>query len=422
MSDILQYAQEWIDWVKARPPGQRFEAAIAPDRVRDDERAGAVDGQAFEPEASYFSVRIAEMYLRNGGEYFRQFLPMAVTLAQFSQGGQPRTIPFFLNNQKLQEALGSAGGGLGLVRMKNVYALRYLPVNADGLSLFCGLFRTVHQDFAAALLDLLAEVGNKLGGPAVGQSVEVAQTVYTRISRIVGLKDVEFRFGNMDGDALARGSGYRVFAGGSERPLVHGELVMAGGRLYRDANGKREEITDCDYCVIALERLESRAADGQLPSLPLHKLWTEAARNLAEKRNDDADATFNKLQAEVLLTPDLTETDRLVALALYQKKWTQTRDALIAPRSGTARSGGAQSFRAGLNEEIDRRGGSKVAAVAEIVAKQIRSAAPIESVDDISTDEAKELVAAFKGTAVNAALNRDVAGLFAAARLRGSVH
>jgi hypothetical protein len=415
------YAQDWIDWVKARPPDQRFEAAIPPDRVIDDERARAVDGRPFEPEASYFSVRIAEMYLRNGGEYFRQFLPMAVTLAQFTQGGQARTLPFFLNNQKLHDALGAAGPGLGLIRMKNIYALRYLPVNADGLSLFCGLFRTVHQDFAAALLDLLAEVGNKLGGPAMGQGAEVAQTVYSRLSRIVGLREVEFRFGNLDGDALANGSGYRVFAGASDRRLTPNELVMVEGRLYRTVQGKHEEITDCDYCVIALEHLESRAADGQLTSLPLHKYWIEAAKSLAEKRNDEADATFNKLQAEVLLTPDLTEADRLVTLAVYQKKWTQTRDALT-PRAVGARGEGAKAFREGLIKEIDRRGKSDVARVAEIVANEIRNSGAEARPDDISKDEVQQLVAAFKGMPFSASLNRDLASLFTAARHRSRAH
>src|SRR5215469_14189625 len=57
------------------------------------------------------------------------------------------------------------GSDPGAVLAKRAAApLRYVPVNSDGLALFCGLFRTVHQDFAAALLDLQAEVGNKLGG------------------------------------------------------------------------------------------------------------------------------------------------------------------------------------------------------------------------------------------------------------------
>jgi hypothetical protein len=419
MSGISRQVQEWVDWLKARPAGQHFEAAIPPNRVIDDDGAAAVDGRAFEPEASYCSVRIVEMHLKNGAEYFRQFLPMAVTVAQFIQGEQERTLPFFLNNQKLREALGAAGPGLGLVQMKNVYALRHLPANANGLSLFSGLFRTVHEDFAAALLDLLAEVGNKLGGAAVGQAADVAKTLYSRLSGIVGLRAVELRFGNLDGNALSGGSGYRVFAGPADRPLKADDLAMVQGRLHRMVDGHPERITDCDYCVIAIERLESRAADGQLTSLPLHKYWTEAARHLAQKHGDEADATFDKLQAEVLLTPDLTEADRLVALALYQKKWAQIRDALSAGASHRS-ADGRQPFRSGLIREVDRRGNGDLARVAGIVAEEIRNAGPAAAADDISSDEARRLAAAFRGTPFSAALNRDVANLFTAARYRGA--
>src|SRR5689334_2159428 len=395
MNGIVEQAQRWIEWLKARPPAQRFETAIPSNRVFDDSRADAVDGQAFEPEASYFSVRIAQLHLRNGGEYFRQFLPMAVTLSQFSQMGEPRTLPFFLNNDKLQEALGSAGAGLGLVNMKDVYAMRYVPVNADGLSLFCGLFRTVHQDFAAALLDLLAEVGNKIGGSAAAQGAAVAQTVYARLGRIVGLRDVEFLFGNLDGNALANGSGYRVFAGPGDPPLIPAELAMAEGKLCRAVAGGREEVRDGDYCVVAIERLESRAAEGHLTTLPLHKNWVETARNLAAKRGEDADAAFNKLQAEVLTTPDLTEADRLATLAYYQKKWTQTREALT-PRASLARSGGTKPLREGLQEEIERRKASDVTRIAGIVADELQVAAGDAGSEDVSTAEVRRLLDAFK--------------------------
>jgi hypothetical protein len=419
MNGTLQNVREWIDWLKARPPAAQFDATIG--HVLDDEWGALVDGRPFELEASYFSVRIAEMHLKNAGEYFRQFLPMAVTLAQFTQGGQPQALPFFLNNDRLREALGAAGAGVGLIRMKNVYALRHVPVNADGLALFCGLFRIAHQDFAAALLDLLAEIGSKVSG-AAKEGVDVAQTVYSRLARIVGMKDVEFRFGSLDGAALSKGSGYRVFAGPSDRPLLPRDLMMVEGKLYYGADGHREEITGCDYCVVALERLESRAADGQLTSLPLHRLWNEVARHLAERRADEADAAFTKLQAEVLLTPDLTEADRLVALTLYQKKFAQVRDALAPRMAGGRGAAQSEAFRARLTEEIDRRDGSPAAGVAEALAKELRSGATEPDLNDISVAEARRLVEAFKGFPVSSMLSTDVANLFTAARQRSRAY
>jgi hypothetical protein len=421
---LIEQAREWLDHIQARPSERQFSSAIPVDRVLEDKQAAALDGTAFEPEASYFSVRIVEMYLKNAGEYFRQFLPMAITLAEFSQGGQQRTLPFFLNNDKLREGLGSAGASLGLIQMKDVYVLKHVPVNADGLSLFCGLFRMVHQDFAAALLDLLAEIGSKVGGPLSGQGVDIARAVYNRLGRIVGMKDVEFRFGSLDGSALSNGSGYRMIAGNIGNGGGTQAFSMLGGRLYRETQQGREEITDFDYCVVALERLGSRATEGLLTVLPLHKYWNEVSKHLAERRNDDAEAGFNKLQGEILLTPDLTESDRLVALALYQKKWAAVRDALARPASGSqARGNAAGSFRKGLADEIDRRGTTPATRVAEALAAELRGPA-IQSGDaeGFSAEEANRLVRAFKDVPLSSSLSTEVASLFNAARQRSRVH
>lgn len=285
MMRVFEGAREWYDWFKARPTERKFYRPLAKDRVFDDPKPEAVAGEVFSPEASYFSIRIVEMYLQNAGEYFRNFLPMAVTLFEFSRGGQSRALPFFLNNDRLKESLGTAAKGLGLVQMQNVYALRHVPVNADGLSLFCGLFRVAHQDFAAALLDLLAEIGGQLGG---GQGAEVAKTVYTRLGKIVGMEGVEFRFGQLDGSSLDHGSGYRIFASQPPRASDLEDLAMVAGRLqHRDARGACRAVTEFDYCVIAVERLQSRATTGLLTTLPLHQQWVSAIPHLTANKIED---------------------------------------------------------------------------------------------------------------------------------------
>jgi hypothetical protein len=145
---------------------------------------------------------------------------------------------------------------------------------------------------------------------------------------------------------------------------------------------------------------------------------------LAERRNDDAEAGFNKLQGEILLTPDLTESDRLVALALYQKKWAAVRDALARPASGSqARGNAAGSFRKGLADEIDRRGTTPATRVAEALAAELRGPA-IQSGDaeGFSAEEANRLVRAFKDVPLSSSLSTEVASLFNAARQRSRVH
>jgi hypothetical protein len=420
---VFETAKEWFDWFQARPATRRFYRAIPTDRVERDPKPGVVDGQAFAPEASYFSVRIVDLHLKNAGEYFRNFLPVGVVLSEFTAGGQTRAQPFFLNTDRLKQALGTAGDGLGFVQMQNVYALKYVPVNANGLSLFCGIVRVQHQDFAAALLDLVAEIGGQVALPTIGQGVDLAKAVYTRLGKLVGMSGVEYRFGHLDGSCLDHGAGYRVFAGAPEREPLLDDLSIVEGRLCHRNGGKSiRPVTEFDYCVLAVERLETRATVALLTTLPLHQQWKKVVPLLTGNKAAEAEAEFVKLQSEILLTPDLTEEDRLVALSVYQKKWADVRSRIqlgdAAPK-GT-RSPAAESLRAGLTIEaaaIRKAGNQRLAKVAEVLIDQLQGLA-VGRAEDLSNDEISGVRNALKEKAQGAPMSAEVANLFAAARLR----
>jgi hypothetical protein len=421
MATVFDGVREWVDWIRARPATRKLYKII--DRIEDDPIPTATDGNSFEPEASYFSVRIVEMHLQNAGEYFRNFLPIAVTLSEFKQGGQSRSSPFFLNNDRLKQALGAAGEHVGAIRMENVYALRYVPVNADGLSLFCGLFRVTHHDFAAALLDLLSEIGGQLATPGIGQGAEVAKAVYAQIGKVIGMTGVEFRFGHLDGSFLSRGSGYRVFAGASEKDCNLDDLAMRKGKLcHLNERGEERPVTEFDYCVIAIERLSSRAIGGLLTTLPLHQQWGKVIPHLTANRLDDAEPEFGKLQAEILLSPDLTEEDRLVALALYQKKWVDVRNRIQAV--GATRAPVSESLRKNLIIETEERrsaGKNDIAELGDILAFQFGPTydyAGENEVGAVTEAETRKIADALTGKRLRAPISSELATMLTAARLR----
>ena len=422
---VFEGVKEWMDWFQARPSTRRFYRTLPSGRVENDPKPKAVDGQSFAPEASYFSVRIAEMHLKNAGEYFRNFLPVGVALSEFSQGGQTRALPFFLNNDRLKQALGPAADGLGWVQMKDVYALRHVPVNADGLSLFCGLVRVEHQDFAAALLDLVAEIGGQMGSPAVGESLQIAKTVYMRLGKVIGLKGVEFLFGHLDGSCLDHGSGYRVFAGTADDDRLLDDLWMIEGRLWhRDERMKVRPVTEFDYCVLAIERMETRATAELLTTLPLHQQWRKVVPHLTGNRSEEAEAEFGKLQSEVLLSPDLTEEDRLIVLAVYQKKWADVRNAIQRDGGDTKRirAAAGASLRKGLARESSAQrsaGNAGVAELGEIVLAQLErqnggAPAPADTLTDAELSPLRDAVKARRQAIPSSS---ELAAMLTAARL-----
>jgi hypothetical protein len=98
-------------------------------------------GQRFEPEASYFGVRLVEMSLAKGGEYFTSFLPLGVCLTEYTVGQERQRHPMILSNDAIASQLKATGAAPGYVEYTNLYAVRCAPVKADNLSLFVGLFR-----------------------------------------------------------------------------------------------------------------------------------------------------------------------------------------------------------------------------------------------------------------------------------------
>src|SRR5262245_39037768 len=124
MRSALERAQSLLSWIAARPAGRKLYHAIPGDHIKEDPDSSLVSATLFEPENSYYSVRIVELHLQNAGEYFRNFLPMLLTLSEFNRGGEATTHPYFVSNERLKDALGSSGANIGAVQIQDVYALR----------------------------------------------------------------------------------------------------------------------------------------------------------------------------------------------------------------------------------------------------------------------------------------------------------
>ena len=121
----------------SRPSREPFFAGSVAAAASDN----LVDGREFIPEASYFSVRMVEMRLAEGGRYFTEFLPLAVCVAEYTYGAERRRVPLVLSNEKVRQMLGDAGGDPGHVQFTNIPLVSRAPVKADDLALFVGLFQ-----------------------------------------------------------------------------------------------------------------------------------------------------------------------------------------------------------------------------------------------------------------------------------------
>jgi hypothetical protein len=353
MSDTWNQIKAAVDEFISRPsPQPPFTGAIA--ATAGDSLA--VDRE-FVPEASYFSVRLVDMRLAEGGKYFVDFLPLGVCIAEYTFGAERRRVPLVLSNETVKQMLGDAGGRPGLVHFTNMPVVRQAPVKHDNLALFVGLFRLPYNDIARSVLQLAADVSEELGGAALGSGTRVAAKLYDRVADIFKLSTVQPRFAFLDGMALKK-SGYLLVSGPLPPGIRAADLVVENSRLELRGDRHTRPSAEFDYCLLAIEQRDSlfpslppsdaKSASAMLVALsglPFHERWRRVGTLLAQRKGTEAEEALLMLRAEVIASPDLSEEDRLIAIGGYDVAYAQYEQSLMAKAGGAGPA--TRGFRSG---------------------------------------------------------------------------
>lgn len=365
--------QVWTGF-KSQPTVRAFDAFIDDGGIADR----GIAGRVFTPEASYFSVRLVEMFLAESRKYFVEFLPLGVCVAEFRRGAVRQRVPLVLSNDLIESML--SGKKSGFVQFKDMYVVRRTPVNAENLSLFVGLFRIPYSDIAKQVIQLASDVTEELGGGALAAGAKIVDKVYDRVAGLFRLKDVEPRFGFLHGNALDR-SGYLIVAGSTPAKLTARSLRVIGSQLHVCTEIDTQPAEGFDYCLIAIEHRESlfdSASDpsiNELTVLPFDAKWKEVVRLLAAKNKPEAEQAMLGVNADVVASADLTEQDRLTAIAAYESAYLKYLRALIPQEHGAHRdTRGAAPV--ALRNEADIQGNSgrpEVGGALNAIASQLQN-------------------------------------------------
>jgi hypothetical protein len=336
-------------WEKIQTAFQTFISRESPQppyigMVAATEADSLAAGLPFVAEASYFSVRLVEMRLATGGKYFTTYLPLGVCVAEYTYGAERRRVPLVLNNETIKQMLGEAGGERqpGHAQFTNMPVVRRAPVKEDNLALFVGLFRMPYTDIARSMLQLAADVSEELGAATIGTGTRAAAKLYDRVAEVFKLNTVEPRFAFLNGTALTS-SGYVLVSGPLPEDVKPAEFVVENSRL-RLRNKPASMLDGFDYCLMAIEQhgsllpsTDTQPADAALKalaSMPFHQRWRGVATLLARRKAAEAEEELLTLRAEVVTSPDLTEEDRLLAIAGYDVAYQAYERPLLAKPGG----------------------------------------------------------------------------------------
>ena len=354
---------------------RNFSGRVEPEKILEDNYCALVKGDAFEAEKTYFSIRLAEMWLSEAGRYGLQLLPMCCCFLKYNYAGAQRNIPYVLGHETIASGL---GGGVSdnasrRITFSDMYIVRNVPVKADNLIMYIAFCRAKSSGFARGLLSLFSDTAKVLAGPIVGGALQTGVDLTTRLAGLLGADDVETRFGVMSGNALTK-SGYYVHAGTPASELTSSELEMRNGQLYRiDDSGRLATLDRVDYLVVAIEcRSTIISMDfGQVTTLPFHMQWIVTREKILAGDITSSAQEMKKLLIAVAASPDVTEADRVGLITAYRKafdEWSAVKSDAAAT-SGGSTMGGTSGPRVQLLNLANRSKGatSQIAALASEV-------------------------------------------------------
>jgi hypothetical protein len=333
-------------------------------------------GDSFVAGKSYFTARLIELRLATAGRYLTEFLPMCTCVLSFQQAAGKRTIPFIAGVDMIRGLVGpnAPPDAAKRIAFANLAVAENVPMPGSDVTMYLSLCRFKDSGLVRGLLDLAAKTATAVGGPVAGPMAKAATDFAGGLMNIFAMDGVETRFGRLDGKAIGT-SGYRLLAGSADPSLNPEELRVQDGQLMRRTGGRDVPIDDVDYLVLAFEYRSTLIDDtfSLVERLPFHAHWLSVMDKIVKAKGapDAADAEMIELSAAVLQSPELTETDRLPLLQLYDVKRAQLEARFKPNEKKSGRTGlvSALRSRADIESNSDAASllGTASAAIADVL-------------------------------------------------------
>lgn len=276
---------------------------------------------------AYFQIRLSEMYLTDKRRWHREVAPATFVYTDFQYGGQSVRRPFFVSNALLPEIPLGVEPKTLRVRFANTSVLGPVPYAGGDVDLFVGLFQTTLVDWRQMTFQVLEKIFGVIGPNPVSAYLDKINTLAGDLLAFLGRGDVTCMLAQRQplGQHAIPAAGYIAYLRHSEKQIPMEDLQVHEGKLKRKMNGDLHDFDETDYCLIQVQRLESRNDDA---SMPFHALWKEARQKALAADTVGAQALMLDCAQQILASSDLTEGDKTRLIAKYQKKLHEAKNLL----------------------------------------------------------------------------------------------
>jgi hypothetical protein len=293
----------------------------------DQDRIAGGDGLGadFEPGQHYFQVRINEMYLTHKREWFSTYDPVVFAATEFLYDRDTKMVPKVIGPNLLEQYQRELPDGV-----------RYINTPVSGLHPYAGgdvvlviiLYQVQQAHYLRNLLGIVEKVVGAFDPSTALQSYLVmANVILDGLDAILGSDGtkpvVAVRHSIGAGDQFK--PGYYALIDAPDTSVDRARLWIRDNRLcignsLEDSAPYREH----DFCLFHIVQTDSREDVQKLPFFPI---WRKT-QGLAIKPEAwaEAKASFQALWRELLLSPDLTKTQKEELKESFRREMAHLRD------------------------------------------------------------------------------------------------
>lgn len=219
--------------------------------------------------------------------------------------------------------------------LADIEIVRPTPVPQANLDAFIGLYAVPGNDVVRTLLNVMGNISQAFGGAA---SLAIAEKLYDGFTQLLGINGVTPEVEALHG-GLLRNSGY-LLVSNAPGELDLRRLFVSRGRLRNGSEPDSPTVIEFDYCLIAVQRLETVVLTNSTAPDLFGEQWQKVVYAF-DGGNEAAQKEFKNLQRTIYGSPDLILRDRDALLAGYLLEYdkatrvlgTEKRDKRVRTRS-----------------------------------------------------------------------------------------
>lgn len=316
-------------WNRARQSPSRppLCVSIPPGHVQQERPPGGV----FEPDKHYFQVRVNELFLASGREWYRTYDPMVVVLSEFQYGRTVEAVPYIVGPAVLEKS-GVTQLPVGMVFADTRVAGLH-PYRGGRLTISVILCRLARRDHARQLLGTLEGVAGAFDfSTSLGAYLKLGRVVVDGIDQLLGLDDSAALAGmrrEFDPDAgQPFHEGFHAIIHAPEGSINPDHLWVLNGRLFIAApDGPAQPFRAADYVLYSVVGTGART---DLAILPFYEQWERVKAEAAGPGDDawkSAKANMVALYQQMATSPDLTPTHARALLQQFKAEMQAIHDS-----------------------------------------------------------------------------------------------